>query len=140
MAAGKFANSRMNGEDADLAMRLGISPGFVHIEEPITFGYREHDANVRRDLSRTLAGLNYQLAAEKNGSYPGGAARRMERIRILGGYARPVALALLKAGDRRAAWALYRQTLGWNLRLGRLRYLLGFPASAVIARKARLSP
>jgi glycosyltransferase involved in cell wall biosynthesis len=135
LAAGGFANSRMNAEDADLAMRLGVAPGFVHIVEPVTFGYREHDANVRRDLSRTLGGLQYQLEAEANGRYPGGTARSAERIRILGGFVRPVVFALLRAGDRRAAWALYRRTLGWHLRLGRLRFVIGFPAVALVTGK-----
>ena len=130
LAAGGFANSRMNAEDADLAMRLGVSAGFVHVAEPPTFGYREHDGNVRRDLSRTLAGLQYQIDAEKSGKYPGGPARRLERLRILGGHVRPVVFELLRSGDRRAAWALYRRTLAWHVRLGRVRYLLGFPATA----------
>jgi glycosyltransferase involved in cell wall biosynthesis len=138
VAAGGFAKSSMNAEDADLAMRLGVAPGFVHLVEPITFGYREHDTNVRRDLSRTLSGLQYQLDNEEGGRYPGGPARRIARVRILARQVRPVVFALLRSGDRRAAWALYRRTFGWHLRLGRLRYLFGFPAVAAFTRTTRL--
>jgi glycosyltransferase involved in cell wall biosynthesis len=140
VAAGGFANSQMNAEDADLAMRLGVSPGFVHVQRPKTFGYREHDANVRRDLSRTLSGLQYQVEAEENGRYPGGAARRAERIRILGGFVRPVVFALLQSGDHRAAWNLYRRTFRWHLRLRRLRFLLGFPIIASLKHGSVADP
>lgn len=137
LAAGAFPDSRMNFEDADLAMRLGVSPGFVHVAEPITFAYREHDANVRHDAAKSLAGLEYQLEAERSGSYPGGSARRVERIRILTTFVRPAALAQLRSGDRRVAWSLYRQTFFWHLRLGRIRFLLVFPSLAAVARASR---
>jgi glycosyltransferase involved in cell wall biosynthesis len=137
IATGGFANSPLNAEDADLAMRLGVAPGFVHVVAPITFGYREHDQNVHDDLSRTLGGLQSQLDAEENGRYPGGKQRRLERLRILGGFVRPVVFSLLRNGDRSAAWALYRRTLAWHVRLGRLRYVLGFPVAGMFSRQGQ---
>ena len=115
---------------------LGIAPGFVHVVEPITFGYREHDTNVRRDLSRTLSGLEYQLDAEETGQYPGGPARRGARLQILGRQVRPLVFSLLRSGDRRAAWALYRRTFRWQLQLGRLHYLLGYPIVAMFTSRS----
>src|SRR5262245_36868183 len=53
-AVGGFADDWVNGEDADLALRLGVSPGFVQIREPVTFGYREHAASAIMDHERTL--------------------------------------------------------------------------------------
>jgi glycosyltransferase involved in cell wall biosynthesis len=134
LAVNGFASSAINGEDADLAMRLGVSPGFIHVTEPVTFAYREHEANIRRDLSKNLAGVRHQVAAEQAGEYPGGAARKVERYRILGMFVRSLTLELLRSGDRAAAWSLYRQTLHWHLRLGRFRYLMAFPFMAALVR------
>ena len=41
---------RINSEDADMALKLGVAAGFVQITSPVTFGYREHAANVKDDL------------------------------------------------------------------------------------------
>jgi glycosyltransferase involved in cell wall biosynthesis len=135
LAVGGFADSAMNAEDADLAMRLGVSPGFVHVTEPTTFAYREHAANVRSDLPKNVAGMRHQLASEQAGRYPGGDARRIERYRILGTSVRPLTLELLRSGHRQIAWEFFCQTLGWHVRLRRFRFLAAFPCLAMFVRK-----
>jgi glycosyltransferase involved in cell wall biosynthesis len=134
LAAGGFAEAVKISEDADLSMRLGTASGFVHVSEPVTFAYRDHAASVRHNLDKNLADLQYQLATEVAGKYPGGTARAMDRHRILCRFVRPLSLELLRAGQRDAAWSLYRQTLRWHLRLRRLRYLAAFPLIATWAK------
>ena len=56
---GGFIEDRVNGEDADLALRLGVATGFVQITAPATFAYRVHAANMKDNLGRTLAGIRY---------------------------------------------------------------------------------
>ena len=136
-AVGGFARGRVNAEDADLALKLGISPGFVQILAPCTFGYREHAAGVTHDLDKTLAGTWMQVEAERAGRYPGGPARARERWRIATRHIRPVSMGCLARWRFREAWALYRATFWWNLRLLRLRYLLAFPPMLVLRRWAR---
>jgi cellulose synthase/poly-beta-1,6-N-acetylglucosamine synthase-like glycosyltransferase len=138
--AGGFCNEWINGEDADLALRLGVARGFVHVTSPSTFGYREHPAKLRAQQHRNLKGMLHLLEEERQGRYPGGNARRRERRRIITTFARPLSLGLLNIGDSAGGWALYRQTFGWNLSLARVRYLLGFPATAAMTRLRRREP
>lgn len=132
VAAGGFLEDRVNGEDADLALRLGEAPGFVQITAPATFAYREHAANVKDDLGRTLAGIRHTLISERGDRYPGGKARARERREILTRHVRPVALECLRRGHQGEAWRFYSSTFAWHLSLGRLRYLLGFPLAALV--------
>ena len=126
-AAGRFVEENINGEDGDLALKLGAAPGFVQVTAPFTFGYREHGSNVKADLSKTLAGVWHKIRAEQAGAYPGGAARAHARWEIITRHVRPVALECLRRGLHKEARQLYRATFGWHLRLGRWKFLAGFP-------------
>jgi glycosyltransferase involved in cell wall biosynthesis len=125
-AANGFAEDWINGEDADLALRLGVAPGFVQVLAPATFAYREHEASAKSDFDRTVAGARSSVLAERGGRYPGGRARARARRRILTRHIRPIVLTCLKRGLRRDAWELYIATLGWNISVGRFKYLAGF--------------
>lgn len=135
-AVGGFHPARMNGEDADLALRLGVAPKFVQVISPATFGYRQHGGNITGDPNLSLAGLRHMLHAEQTGLYPGGRERRWQCRRIISRHIRPYSISSLKTGQWRDGWRLYRRTALWNLREGRLRYLLSFPflAAAGAAR------
>src|SRR5262249_20032127 len=132
LAAGGFTEEWMNGEDADLALRLGVAPGFVQISEPVTFAYREHAASAIWDLNRTIAGAWSMIRAEQLGYYPGGRPRAAERCRILTRHLRPVTLDCLQQGLQGEAWMLYRATFAWNASLGRVKYLAAFPMRAAM--------
>jgi len=131
---GGFSMEDMNGEDADLALKLGDAGRFVQLVSPFTFGYREHSASVMRDLQKTLAGVHHMIESEIRGIYPGGTDRAVERWQILTRHVRPVSLDCLKEGRCREAWELYRSTLKWHFRLGRWKYVFGFPVRAGIRR------
>jgi Glycosyl transferase family 2 len=132
-AAGGFTDEWVNGEDADLALRLGVAAGFVQITAPVTFAYREHAANAMKDAKRTLAGSWSKVYAERLGRYPGGSVRARERRRILTRHTRPVTLGCLQQGLRREAWKLYGATFAWNASLGRVKYLTAFPLLAAMS-------
>jgi GT2 family glycosyltransferase len=132
-AAGGFTNEWVNGEDADLALRLGVAAGFVQITAPVTFAYREHAASAMKDAKRTLAGAWSKVYAEQLGRYPGGSVRARERRRILTRHTRPVTLSCLQQGLRREAWKLYGATFAWNAALGRVKYLTVFPLLAAMS-------
>jgi hypothetical protein len=128
---GGFTDEHVNGEDADLALRLGDAPGFVQIIAPETFAYREHTESAMKDIRRTLAGAWSKVHAEQKGLYPGGHARAAERHQILTRHIRPVTLGCLREGFRRDAWALYASTFAWNASAGRMKYLVAFPLFAI---------
>jgi len=106
-------------------MRLGAKPGFVWIESPVMVAYRQHAGAATQDVTRTYQGMEHLLRQERAGRYPGGTARALERRRILTQHVRSFSLTLARQGERKKAWTLFRATLGWNLRLGRVKYLLG---------------
>jgi hypothetical protein len=133
-AVNGFTEERINGEDCDLALRLGVIPSFVQITTPATFAYREHETGISSNMKRTIAGAWFIVRAEKQGRYPGGKARAAERHQILTRHIRPVTLScLLQRGLRQEAWRLYRATFAWNGKLGRFRYLTAFPFLAVMS-------
>ena len=133
-SVGGFVDEWINGEDADLALRLGSAAGFVQITAPATFGYRDHAISAMKNLDRTLAGARHQILAEKRALYPGGQIRAPERHRILARHLRPVSLDCLGQGRRREAWELYWATFLWHVKLGNWKYLIGFPAKALFNR------
>lgn len=124
-------------EDLDLFLRLGEASGFVLLEQPTTFGYRQHPANSIHNIEQTLKGAFHLIHCERNGLYPGGKGRLAERLMILGRIMRPPSLAAVKSGRFRDAWRIYRQTFLWHCRLGRVKYLLSFPCIAVTTQFTR---
>ena len=136
----RFLEDQLNGEDHDLILRMGTQRGFVRIVRPSTLAYRRHGNRETGNLTRAVGGTLRLLRRERSGAYPGGPRRAAERRRILTRHARPIALACLQEGRLRQGWDVYRSILVWNARLGRWRFLLGFPALAllILLRRRRI--
>lgn len=125
-SVGGFSDKKINGEDADLAMKLGVYPGFFQIMSPYTFGYREHNTNITTDLNKTVSGVWNLIRVEKCGMNQGGSSRSLDRLKIITRSCRPVAIECLKQGNLATALHLYNDTFYWNFRLHRYKYLIGF--------------
>jgi cellulose synthase/poly-beta-1,6-N-acetylglucosamine synthase-like glycosyltransferase len=125
--AGGFSHRRMNAEDHDLALRLGVAVGFAHVRGPLMVGWRRHPDSLTGDLSKTVDGLAYMVTEEQAGRYPGGPGRAHERQQIITRHLRPMSFAALGAGNVSAAAELYRMAFRWHLRSARLNYLAAFP-------------
>jgi cellulose synthase/poly-beta-1,6-N-acetylglucosamine synthase-like glycosyltransferase len=138
LASGGFIVERVNAEDHDLIMRLGMGPGFIQILAPVTLGWRRHGASETASLKRTFAGIARMVEQERRGTYPGGSVRGRQRRTIVAGHARPASLGCLRAGLLHEAWQLYAKTFSWQARQGRWRYLAAFPLLAM-ARTSRRS-
>jgi glycosyltransferase involved in cell wall biosynthesis len=133
VSCGGFPADMRYGEDADLALRLGVSAGFVQVISPVTFGYRQGGAEqLTANWRPQLPAVERLLASEREGKYPGGRERAKERQRIISRHVRPVALALLREREFAAAWNLYWSLLPWNLRLRKWKFMLGFIVHAVL--------
>jgi hypothetical protein len=141
---GGFTPLRIISEDHDLLYRLGTEPGFVLVEEPRVVGYRQHGGSSSRELERGYEGLCYQLEQERLGRYPGGAARRRERLTLILHGVRHVTRWLVEHGRPDLAIDLYRRSLRGHLVVPRWRYMLGFPpwmvASTVLKRRGGGAP
>jgi hypothetical protein len=121
-----FHPAWLNGEDADMALRLGTVPRFVQITQPPTFAYRRHAVSAMKDSVRGWAGARHLLSSLQEGCYPGSDFRRNEQWRIGTRHLRPIALAALQQGQSKLAWELYRGTFCYHLQSWRWRFLLGF--------------
>ena len=130
LETGGFTNEPVYAEDCDLALRLGLVRGFVQILSPITLGYRQHSSNARRDYARIYRGTVRLVESERGGKYPGGEARKFDRVRLVTLHTRPFSLACVKRGDHRYGWALYWKTFLWHLGMFRWKYVIGFPLVA----------
>ena len=124
---GGFTERPINGEDADLAMKMGTERGFVTVSSGSTFAYRKHGEQLMASAEKNAEGASYLVDREKGDRYPGGQKRRFERWRILSRHTRPASLACLDAGLFNLGWSLYLRTFRWNWSLRRWKYLLGFP-------------
>jgi glycosyltransferase involved in cell wall biosynthesis len=131
-----FATLRMNYEDHDLVMRLGLARGFVQIIEPVTIGYRRHAMSETMNSQKAVRGAQHLLQQELRGVYPGGRKRRWDRQRIITLHTRALSLTLARQNHVGEALRLYFRTLSWHVRLCRWRYLVGLPF--VVARQSVL--
>ncbi len=132
-AVGGMCDRWVNCEDADLALRLGVSPGFVTFRKPCTFAWRSHSGSAMSAIRKTFEGYQFLLDNESAGRYPGGPARRAQRREIIARHVRYGALLCLDARPPLLGegLTLYRRTLAWNLALGRLKFAAGFPLRAI---------
>lgn len=127
---GGFEEDRLNAEDHDLVLKLGTASGFVKVLSPVTLARRIHDSNETSDMRKTILGIQRIVSKEKEGRYPGGSERAADRRNVITKHVRPAVLGGLRVGSVAEAWRLYRETFGWNLRLGRGSYLLAVPLIA----------
>jgi GT2 family glycosyltransferase len=128
---GGFTPLRINSEDHDLLYRLGTEPGFAWVRAPVTVGYRQHGGSSSTALELSHRGMRYMLEQEQRGHYPGGEARRRERLEMLLYGLRHVTHWLLSHRRVDLALDLYRRGLKLHLAAPRWRYVLGFPPWAV---------
>ncbi|MCS4155851.1 glycosyltransferase involved in cell wall biosynthesis [Salinibacter ruber] len=131
---GGFTSANINAEDHDLALRLGMKPGFVRVESPPMVAVRRHEDQVTTQIDKTWRGITYLLNQEEEGQYPGGSDRQRERRYILCQHARSFSADFLKEGNYHQAWALYQRTFRWQLQFLRMKYLVGFPLLALWSR------
>jgi|ERR1044071_793543 GT2 family glycosyltransferase len=132
LRTGGFTEKRINAEDHDLVLRMGAAPGFVQIRQPITLGWRRHEGSATRNVRQSYEGTAYLIGQERRGAYAGGSTRARERRLILTRHIRPVSLECVRHGMRKEAWELYRASFFWHARLGRWKYLAGFPLQALL--------
>lgn len=130
MDARGFAENIRNAEDSDLWLKLGVIPGFVHIEAPAVLAYRRHTNSAVGNWRNTALGTLWLIESERRQIYPGGRSRLQARRAVLSEHVRPATLQLARRGHLGLAWQLYWRTFGWHVRRLRLRYLLGFWAYA----------
>jgi glycosyltransferase involved in cell wall biosynthesis len=127
---GGFVDLRLNCLDSDLMLRIGDQLGFVNIDSPHTFGYRDHDG-IMCNSAMSYGGAMHLIESEIAGKYPGGEQLRNSRLRQIAVRTRNISMQLAQQGQWRESLDLYRRTLGWNIRFGHWAYILVLPLSII---------
>jgi GT2 family glycosyltransferase len=70
--------------DHDFLLRVGCHGPAMLIESPHTVAYRIHPGNSVRNIRRVAEGIRRLIRAERNGNYPGGRERRLDRRAVIG--------------------------------------------------------
>jgi len=142
LASGGFSSAVSVAEDHDLVLRLGTVRGFSQVVSPATVAWRRHPGSISCGVHSAYLGQEYLLDQESRGRYPGGSTRAHQRHRVLARHASSASLNCFRSGDFVGGWRLYRRTFRWNVRLGRLRYLLAAPliGLARLLRARRRAP
>lgn len=73
-------------DDLDFILRIGTFQPCIFIKSPATVAYRRHPGNSIHDVFINLVRLSNMLVLERNGEYPGGHERKMERMAVIGGH------------------------------------------------------
>lgn len=129
-----FDNVRCNSEDVDLYLRLGDAAGCLRLESPITLACRHHEGNSSNDLRRSIEGLDYLIRREREGVYPGGSGRWLDRWAVLTFHVRNMSLRLASAGNLLGAMRYYAISMRAHVRLSRWRYLAAAPLLCLYRR------
>jgi glycosyltransferase involved in cell wall biosynthesis len=85
---GGFRNSTpqtFHVEDANLILKAGTYGPFVVVKKPNTYLYRHHEDNSFRNANAITNGWFYVIRAERQGKYPGGWRRLLDRYAAIGG-------------------------------------------------------
>jgi glycosyltransferase involved in cell wall biosynthesis len=124
---GGLSMARVVGIDQEFLFKLGDARGLVYVLSPTTVAIRRHSANLQRNIDMTAKGALFLINGELENRYPGGNQRKWSRRMMISRMVRTMSVQCLKAKYFRQGWEIYFRTFKWNLRLGRLKYLLGFP-------------
>lgn len=133
LRVGGFESTRMGGEDAELFLRLGVEPGFVFVRSPALVGYRMHPGSLSTSVDAGLLGRWKMIQREREGKFPGGAARRKDRLSVITSHCRSGMVVALRNSQIGEAVKLYAATARHHAMQGRWKFLLGFP---ILAAKA----
>lgn len=133
VASGGFRRTS-SAEDHDLYLRLGIEPGFVYVDAPPLYAYRQHGQSASHDTRVVHDGLRFLLGEERAGRYPGGRRRAPQRHHVLGGLVAWATHRCLDAGGWWPAADLYLRGLPLLLRTTRRRFV--WPLARQILRRA----
>lgn len=72
-------------DDQNLILKVGTYGPCIAVQKPYTWIYRQHETNSVRNTKAITDGLSFLLRSERQGQYPGGRERRLDRYAMLGG-------------------------------------------------------
>lgn len=118
-----FTSLRMNAEDADLMLKLGMQPIFAHYRHPPIFAYRTHNENLTADFEKSYNGLRHILKSFHANRYPSSTEVKPHLIRHISMHLRPGILQLMANKEYSKAKILLFQSLSLHIRSGKLKFV-----------------
>lgn len=100
-------------EDQDLALRLGVAGRTIQILGPPTVLHRAHGSYTVKNALACISAVDDLHRKERQGVYPGGAGRRLERRALIGGVAIHWTRRAAKSGMYGNAFTLLAR--GWPM-------------------------
>ncbi len=131
---GGLSDVRVVGIDQEFYYKLGDEKGLVFISSPLTVAIRRHAGNLQKNTAMAAKGALFLIGNEKACKYPGGAERRWSRRVLMTRFLRTISLQCLHAQYFGQGFNIYWKTWLWHLRLGRIKYLVGFPLIYLLER------
>ena len=95
-------------DDYNLLFQTGTSGPCVVIVKPTTVAYRLHSTNAIHNIENMIHGMFALVDAERNGKYPGGRERRLERYARIGGPTQQWARRAITNGKLRLGFRLLK--------------------------------
>jgi glycosyltransferase involved in cell wall biosynthesis len=135
-AVGGFFPYNIGLEDLDLLLRLGTAPGFVRVTQPTLALRGIHGANLSspRHILWFIKGLRVLVEREKADQYPGGGTYAAVRRDLICSTGRTLSTGCANYGLTSEAFWFYRNSFRWQMRRGRLKYILALPVLAAVRR------
>jgi glycosyltransferase involved in cell wall biosynthesis len=135
-AVGGYRNSTtpatFQSEDLYLKLRLGTQEPCIYVRRPFFAAYRLHERNNIRQLKAHAEGIFRIADAEREGQFPGGSRRRIERYAVIGRRATNWAYYYCwKGGERKLALRILWRTAPMVAAAVWKRLLLGLRKPAV---------
>ena len=137
-ASDGFATNVRVAEDQDLGFRLSCVGPCLTVHAPVCIGRGIGHSKLMDDLRAWLHGMRYLMAREAGGDYPGGRKMRHMRNQLMSRSFRSLNVALVNRGLWREAIGAYTDAFVIHLRTQAWRFILLFPAWAVLQRLSSL--
>lgn len=125
-ADARFLDGRLNSEDLHLILKLAAHHPLVMISHPPVLAYRQHESNSTKNLQRSFSGLMAINHNRSLGMYPYFQRCPIILSSILASHSRSASFCLLRDFKFRQAYLLYLVFFTDNVRLSRVKYLVGF--------------
>jgi glycosyltransferase involved in cell wall biosynthesis len=126
-AYGGFTAELRCSEEQDLYLRMGLEGGFVFVESPPLYAYRQRAYSVSRTMQVVAESVRQVIDRERSKVYPGGDTLRLNRAIVYARMVRYTISRCLQCGDRKNAVSLYRYGFRYLWQTGYYRDLISLP-------------
>jgi glycosyltransferase involved in cell wall biosynthesis len=108
-----FSAERINAEDHDLLIRVGLKGSYIHIHAPVMIAHRIHDKNEMSDINKNISGIIRLANYEKNQKMQLKTAHKKKLRQIIMSHAKPVIIELIELHEYKKLIMILKNLLPW---------------------------